>query len=315
MTYLVIGAGGTGGAIAAFLKKAGKDVTLLARGNNLKVIKENGLTLKKKDSSFNVKVNVTDDCWDKKDVIFVCVKGYSLDEVMPYIKRASHENTVIIPILNIYGTGEKINEQIFMGQALNGCVYITAEKEENGVIYMSGDIFRIVFGNVNGNVEDERYKAIEKDLNESGIRGILSADIKRDTFKKFSFISPMAAAGAYLDAEAGRFKKVGFAQTLFINCIDEICALAKAMGIELPEDMREKNIALMNAVDDKYISSMHKDVRAGGQTEMDGLIFNVVRLAKEYKIKVPTYEKISEHFGFRVGCDCENRVEISGEVC
>ena len=315
MTYLVIGAGGTGGAIATFLTKAGKDVTLLARGKNLEAITKHGLTLKKKDSAFTVKVNAVEDCWDKKDVIFVCVKGYSLDEVMPYIKRASHENTVIIPILNIYGTGEYIQERIVNGVALNGCVYITAEKEDNGVIYMSGDIFRIVFGNIDGNTEDERYKAIEKDLNESGIRGILSANIQRDSFKKFSFISPMAAAGAFLDKPAGEFKKVGFAQTLFINCIDEVCALAKAMGIELPEDMREKNIALMNAVDDNYISSMHKDVRQGGKTEMDGLIFNVVRLAKKYKIKVPTYEKISEHFGFKAPCDCENRVEISGEVC
>ena len=180
---------------------------------------------------------------------------------------------------------------------------------------MSGDIFRLVFGNVNGNTEDERYKEIEKDLNESGIRGILSAHIRRDTFKKFSFISPMASAGAYLDCRAKEFKKVGFAQTLFVNCIEEVCNLAKAMGIELPEDMKEKNIALMNAVADEYISSMHKDVRLGNKTEMDGLVFNVVRLAKEYKIKVPTYEKIAEHFGFRIGCDCENRVEISGEVC
>ena len=315
MTYLVIGAGGTGGAVAAFLKKAGKDVTLLARGRNLEAIQKNGLTLKKKDSSFTVDITAVEDCWDKKDVIFVCVKWYSLDNIMPYIKRASHENTVVIPILNIYGTGEYIQERISMGEALNGCVYITAEKESDGVVYMSGDIFRIVFGNISGNTDDERYKAIEKDLNESGIRGILSADIRRDTFKKFTFISPMAAAGAYLDCEAKEFKRIGLAQTLFLNCIDEVCALAKAMGIALTDDMKSKNLGLMNAVADEYISSMHKDVRQGGESEMDGLIFNVVRLAKEYKVKVPTYEKIAEHFGFRVGCDCENRVEISGEVC
>ncbi len=314
MTYLVIGAGGTGGALAAFLAKAGKDVTLLARGSNLEAIQKNGLTLKKKGSSFTVKVNAVEDCWDKKDVIFVCVKGYSLEDIMPYVKRASHEGTVIIPVLNIYGTGEKIAEQIFCGEALNGCVYITSEKESDGVIYMSGDIFRLVFGNVNGNTEDERYKAIEKDLNESGIRGILSADIRKDTFKKFSFISPMAAAGAFLDCEASRFKKVGLAQTLFLNCTDEVCALAQAMGIDMG-DMKEKNMQLMNGVADEYLCSMHKDIRLGGRSEIDGIVFNVVRLAKEYKVKVPTYEKIAEHFGFRVACDCENRVAISGEVC
>lgn len=32
MKYLVIGAGGTGGSIGAYMTEAGKDVTLIARG-------------------------------------------------------------------------------------------------------------------------------------------------------------------------------------------------------------------------------------------------------------------------------------------
>lgn len=33
MKYLVIGAGGTGGALGAYLAKGGKDLTLIARGS------------------------------------------------------------------------------------------------------------------------------------------------------------------------------------------------------------------------------------------------------------------------------------------
>ena len=40
LRYLVIGAGGTGGAIAAYMKKAGKDVTLIARGEKRQAIRE-----------------------------------------------------------------------------------------------------------------------------------------------------------------------------------------------------------------------------------------------------------------------------------
>ena len=36
MKYLVIGAGGTGGSIGAYMTEAGKDVTLIARGEHLK---------------------------------------------------------------------------------------------------------------------------------------------------------------------------------------------------------------------------------------------------------------------------------------
>ncbi|MDE6404390.1 MAG: NAD-binding protein, partial [Lachnospiraceae bacterium] len=42
MKYLVIGAGGTGGSIGAYMTEAGKDVTLIARGEHLKRMQEQG---------------------------------------------------------------------------------------------------------------------------------------------------------------------------------------------------------------------------------------------------------------------------------
>ena len=44
MKYLIIGAGGTGGVTGYYMKKAGKDVTLIARGEHLKTIQDQGLT-------------------------------------------------------------------------------------------------------------------------------------------------------------------------------------------------------------------------------------------------------------------------------
>ena len=45
MKYLVYGAGGTGGCLAAFLAMSGKDVSLIARGAHRDAIEENGLVL------------------------------------------------------------------------------------------------------------------------------------------------------------------------------------------------------------------------------------------------------------------------------
>ena len=41
MKYAIIGAGGTGGCLGFFLEKAGKDVTLIARGKHLEAIRKN----------------------------------------------------------------------------------------------------------------------------------------------------------------------------------------------------------------------------------------------------------------------------------
>ena len=45
MKYLIIGAGGTGGCIGAYMTEAGKDVTLIARGAHLEAMKKNGLRM------------------------------------------------------------------------------------------------------------------------------------------------------------------------------------------------------------------------------------------------------------------------------
>ena len=88
MKYLVIGVGGTGGAIAAYLTKVGIDTTLIARGKNLSALRENGITLSIDNNEYTNAVKAFDmngfenavksGAALSPDVIFVCVKGYRL---------------------------------------------------------------------------------------------------------------------------------------------------------------------------------------------------------------------------------------------
>ena len=116
MKYLIIGAGGTGGVTGYYMKKAGKDVTLIARGEHLKTIQEQGLTLEKMwdktEETITIPATDMEHYTDHPDVIFVCVKGYSLDETIPFIKQIAKKTTIVIPVLNIYGTGGKMQKQL-----------------------------------------------------------------------------------------------------------------------------------------------------------------------------------------------------------
>ncbi len=108
MKYLIAGTGGVGGSIAGFLSLAGKDVTCIARGAHLQSIQTNGLKLKsdlKGEHTLRIPATTAEEFNGKADVIFVCVKGYSVDSIVGLIKRAAHKDTVVIPILNVYGTG------------------------------------------------------------------------------------------------------------------------------------------------------------------------------------------------------------------
>lgn len=300
MEYVIIGAGGTGGTVGAYMAKAGKNVTLIARGEHLQSIRKNGLQLEKLwDGTIEripVKACTMEEYNKTPDVILVCVKGYSLMDTIPFIKRISGKNTVIIPILNIYGTGGRMQEMLPGLLVTDGCIYVSANIKEPGTIIQHGKILRIVFGVR----EKEEYRpvleAIAEDFCQCGISGELSSNIKRDALAKFSYVSPMGTAALYFHAPAGEFQKEGPAREMFKALIREIVAVADAMGITFEQDLVEINLKILSELLPEATTSMQRDVMEGKQSEIDGLVYEVVRLGKSLGVPVPEYEKAAEKF-------------------
>lgn len=300
MKYLVIGAGGTGGCIGGFMHKVGKDVTIIARGAHLEAIQNKGLTIETPNGSFTTMIPAfdMDNYNDKPDVIFVCVKGYSIEDAISFIGKVAKEDTIVIPILNIYGTGGKMQEKLPNILVTDGCIYVASQIKEHGCIQMNGAIFRVVFGVRNASEYDARLETVEKDLADSNITPLLSDNIQRDALKKFSYVSPAAACGQYYNIAAGPMQVPGEKRDTFIALIKEIEALAKVMGIDFGEDMVKTNTKILDNLTEGASTSMQRDIEAGKSSEWDGLICEVVRLGEKYGVDVPTYKMISEAFSF-----------------
>ena len=297
MKYLVIGAGGTGGSIGAYMTEAGKDVTLIARGEHLKRIQEHGLnmeTTKKGNYTVNpIKATDMEHYDEKPDIIFVCVKGYSLEDTIPFIRRVAKENTIVIPILNIYGTGGRMQEQLPELLVTDGCIYIAGEIKEPGTILMRGDIFRIVYGVRDPQEIRPELFTVAQDLKDSGIEGVLSDNIRRDALQKFAYVSPMAACGLYYNVSAGEVQKTGEPRDTFVKLMKEVDALAVAMGVPFLVDIVTTNLQILDALTPGVTTSMQRDVYAGKASEIDGLIYEVVRMGQRYGVPTPTYEMVA----------------------
>lgn len=303
LKYLILGTGGTGGCIGGYLAGGGKDVTFIARGIHLKAMKEKGFTI---HSSLrgdielkNIKAYEGTEEFEKVDVIFVCVKGYSLDEIVPIIKKASHENTVVIPILNTLSAGEKLEEVLPGINVLDGCIYCSAYISAPGEVTQGIKIFKVVFGTrPRAKVSIDLLCKIERDLVECGIEGILTDNIKRDIFKKFSFTSAYASTGAYFDVTAGELQKEGRCRETFILLLKELDKVASALNIKLDVDLIDENLNILAGLQLDTTASMQKDMKAGKSAEKNELIFDVVRIAEKYGVEVPNYNKIAKYFGY-----------------
>lgn len=298
--YLVIGTGGVGGSIAGFLALAGKDVTCIARGKHLEAIRKYGLHLKsdlKGEHYLPVKACTAEEYKDKADVVFVCVKGYSIDSIKDVLEKSARPDTLVIPILNVYGTGPRIGRLVPSVKVLDGCIYIVGFVSGEGEITQMGRIFRLIFGaRPEQNIPQEALDEIADVLQSCGIKAEVSDDINRDTFIKWAFISAMACTGAYHDVPMGEVQHEGPVRDTFIGLSRESAEMGHRLGVAYPEDPVAYNLKVIDKLDPHSTASMQKDLAKGHQSEIQGMLFDVIKLGEELGTDLTTYRKVAAKF-------------------
>ena len=265
MKYLVIGTGGVGGSIAAFLALSGCDVSCIARGEALESIKNRGL------------------------IFHSSLKG---EHAVP-LKAFS----AVIPLLNVYGTGPRIAALSPDANVLDGCIYIVGFKSGIGEITQMGDIFHIVYGVPEGHsVAPEILDRINSDLRRAGIKVTLSDNIDRDTFIKWSFISAMALTGAYYDIPMGPIQHPGKERDTFIGLSRESALMGSKLGIDFGCDLVEHHLEVIDSLNPESTASLQKDLKACHESEIKGQLFASSDLARRLGIDTPVYDTVASHF-------------------
>ncbi len=301
LKYLIVGTGGVGGSIAAFLTLAGKNVSCIARGESLKAIKQRGMIfhsdMKGDYPHLPVKAYSEEEYTDKADAIFVTVKGYSIDSIGDILRKAAHDKTVVIPVLNVYGTGKRIKQLVPEINVLDGCIYIVGFKSGVGEISQLGEVFHLVFGVPSwATCDDDLLTQVTADLLDAGIKTTLSDDINRDTFIKWSYISAMSVTGAYYDIPMGPIQHPGKERDTFIGLTKESAAIGERLGIDFGCDMVEHHLKVMDSLDPESTASMQKDLKAGNQSEIQGQLFDIIALGKELGVATPVYDEVVKKF-------------------
>ena len=156
-----------------------------------------------------------------------------------------------------------------------------------------GKLIRLVFPELT----EERRKELAKDIKKKGEGAKVAVrNIRRDAMVKFSYVSPIGTAGLYYNATAVDFQQEGEKREMICELMREIVNLSHAMGIEFEEDLVERNLRILSNLAPESTTSMQRDVMAGKQSEIDGLVYEVVRMGREYGVPMPEYEKAAAQF-------------------
>ena len=300
MKFAIFGVGGTGGVIGGYLANDGNDVTFLARGAHLKAMQEKGLTIRTNHrGDIHIepcKAVHTDDYHETPDVLFICVTYYGLDAAIEVTRRIAGPDTLVIPILNVFGTGAVMQEKLPDKTVLDGCIYVFAKRGGPGVIEQPQSILRVFYGFRPGQDSRLAPKAaeLEKIMRAADIHAHFTDDIQRDALTKFSFVSPMGAAGLYFGVTSEAFQENKEVRDTFVGLVKEVEALGHAMGITFDRDLVATDLKLMDAFAPGLTTSMQRDVASGGPSEFKGLVSRIAELGEKYRVPTPLYAKIND---------------------
>ena len=310
MKICVIGAGAIGGLLAAKLAEAGEEVGVVARGAQLKAIREHGLVLREEDKDIVARVAASDRIADlgEPDLIVLGMKAHQVAAVAPEVGSILGPRTLVLTAQNgipwwyffkhggpregvrlqSVDPGGVIADHLPIDRVIATVVYPAAEIERPGVIrHVEGNRFSLA--EIDG-AKSERISAISEIFGGAGFKAPVVTDVRTEIWTKLLgnlSLNPISALTHATLQDICRYPKT---RALAMEMMREALAVAEAFGIRLRISL-EKRIAGAEAVG-AHKTSLLQDVENGRVLEADALIGSVIELARMADVATPHIDAI-----------------------
>lgn len=297
MRIAVMGAGGQGGLFGGFLRKAGEDVVLIARGANLKAIQSRGLTLKTAGRRpFILNIDATDEPSEVGPVglLLFCVKTYHLDAAARDAEPLVDASTVILPVQNGVNAPDRLAKFFGGDRVIGGVSYHQAALECPGVITYGGVSGKLYIGELDGG-STSRVNGIQQTLDGAGIDSEVHPNIRIAMWEKLVLICATGGVMAYYRRPIGAILDDRDGRALILGVMEEAEQVARAKGIRLPVATAQRTLGFIESkIGPDTKSSQLEDLLAGRRLELEALNGEVVRLGRETRVPTPLNSRVYE---------------------
>ncbi|URC12267.1 ketopantoate reductase family protein [Flavobacterium sp. B183] len=295
----ILGLGGVGGYFGGLLAKAyyksdEVEVIFIARGATQKAIADSRLKIVTDESEMIVHPKLVSNNPEEigeLDYLICATKTYDIEESLLSLQSCIVARTVILPLYNGVDAPERIQKIFPQNDILQGCVYIISMIILPGTIRKMGFYEKLFFGSKT--VSSSKLEELQGIFQQARIESYWVENIEETVWEKFIFISALASATSYLNLHIGEIIDSPEAMAVYVELVQEIDAVAKAKGLQLPDDIVNQTIGKLEKSPREATSSMHRDLLAGKNTEALSLTKFVLNEGVKYDVKTPLYEKIS----------------------
>lgn len=309
MKFAIAGAGAVGAYLGAGMARAGLDVTLLARGPQLRAIEERGVRVKGPDGDFAARPKATGDVESigPVDVVFLAVKAHSLPQLAPRLGGLFGPETCVVSLQNgvpwwftrleRVDPGGGIAAAIAARRVVGGLVYFATEMEEPGVVrHIEGR--RISIGEPDG-TRSNRCRAIAEALMAAGLRCPITTHIREEIWVKIlgnAAFNPISAlTGATLAGMTADADVAALARTI----MGEAECVAQRLGMKLPVSIDQRMAGAAKVGEHK--TSMLQDLEAGRPLELEAVVGAVLELGERLGVGMPAMRAVYACAKLRAG--------------
>ena len=313
INVLIIGGGGVGTMAAYALETGGKaEVTMVLR-SNFATVQQNGFTIDsiqhghgiknwKPSHLLNAVPNAQDTNTPAYDYIIAATKN--IPDVKPTVvdiisPAVTPSKTTILLLQNGLNIEKPILEKFPNNIVLSGVSLIGATEVEHGVVrHDDTDDCKVgPFPNPHSTTSTQSKTAetsartlIEAYNASTKVTWSYDSDVHFTRWRKLLYNSSFNSVAAMTGMDTARMRMSEFViDELVLPIMQEIKAIAKAAGSELPDGIEQK-IVRVDPTDTAFVPSMGQDAAKGNFMEVEVIVGEPVREGRRLGVPVPKLE-------------------------
>lgn len=312
MKICIYGAGAIGGYIAAHLARAGQcEVSVVARGRTLEVIRADGVTIVKRGERFSVPVNAVEDPrgLGVQDYVIIALKVHQLDAVLGDISTLIGPDTAIIPpnaglpywfLENLPGpvASQRLPRLDINGrqwatmpprQVIAAPFWIGVHSLSPGVVELDGSRGTLPMGELDGTTSP-RLVRFSKLMGDAGIEAPISDNIHGEIWVKFVNALCWNPTAILTLARLGEIDNSDGVADIVLKMMEEADRIGREIGVKIEETPAERIYKTLRGKMHKM--SMLQDFERNRPTELESLYTSLCTLKDLRTLPTPTLDTV-----------------------